>query len=87
MRVAPLRGLSLSGAGFLLDLDSELVWSGDAGGDRGVGADVALRIEIGGRYRLGSWLFADVDATFTRARFRENAGNASAVALARRPGR
>src|SRR5262249_20732622 len=28
-RVKPLEGLSLSAAGFLLDLDSELVWNGD----------------------------------------------------------
>lgn len=82
VRVAPLRGLSLSGAGFLLDVDSELVWSGDAGATEASGQTRRYGIEIGGRYRLGSWLFADVDATFTRARFRENAGNASAVALA-----
>ncbi|WP_437297990.1 TonB-dependent receptor [Sorangium sp. So ce426] len=82
VRVAPLRGLSLSGAAFLLDLDSELVWSGDAGATEASGQTRRYGIEIGGRYRLRSWLFADVDATFTRARFRENAGNASAVALA-----
>ncbi|AUX39865.1 TonB-dependent receptor [Sorangium cellulosum] len=81
-RVAPLRGLTLSAAGFLLDLDSELVWSGDAGETEASGPTRRYGVEIGGRYRLGSWLFADVDATFTRARFRANAGNGSAVALA-----
>ncbi len=81
-RVAPVRGLSLSAAGFLLDLDSELVWSGDAGVTEASGQTRRYGVEIGARYRLGSWLFADVDATFTRARFRVNAGNASAVALA-----
>ncbi|WP_437571923.1 TonB-dependent receptor [Sorangium sp. So ce542] len=81
-RVAPVRGLSLSAAGFLLDLDSELVWSGDAGVTEASGETRRYGIEIGARYRLGSWLFADADATFTRARFRANAGNGSAVALA-----
>ncbi|AUX29343.1 MULTISPECIES: TonB-dependent receptor [Sorangium] len=81
-RVAPVRGLSLSAAGFLLDLDSELVWSGDAGVTEASGETRRYGIEMGARYRLGSWLFADVDATFTRARFRANAGNGSAVALA-----
>ncbi|MGK3966394.1 TonB-dependent receptor [Sorangium sp. So ce118] len=81
-RATPLRGLTLSAAGFLLDLDSELVWSGDAGATEPSGQTRRYGLEIGGRYRLGSWLFADVDATFTRARFRANAGNGSAVALA-----
>ncbi|WP_437636754.1 TonB-dependent receptor [Sorangium sp. So ce854] len=81
-RAAPLRGLTLSAAGFLLDLDSELVWSGDAGATEPSGQTRRYGLELGARYRLGSWLFADVDATFTRARFRANAGNGSAVALA-----
>ncbi|MGK3996802.1 TonB-dependent receptor [Sorangium sp. So ce1024] len=81
-RATPLRGLTLSAAGFLLDLDSELVWSGDAGETEPSGQTRRYGLEVGARYRLGSWLFADVDATFTRARFRANAGNGSAVALA-----
>ncbi|WP_437735202.1 TonB-dependent receptor [Sorangium sp. So ce1335] len=81
-RATPLRGLTLSAAGFLLDLDSELVWSGDAGATEPSGQTRRYGLEVGARYRLGSWLFADVDATFTRARFRANAGNGSAVALA-----
>lgn len=81
-RVTPLRGLTLSAAGFLLDLDSELVWSGDAGVTEASGQTRRYGLEVSGRYRLGSWLFADVDATLTRARFRANAGNGNAVALA-----
>ncbi|WP_437690485.1 TonB-dependent receptor [Sorangium sp. So ce176] len=81
-RATPLRGLTLSAAGFLLDLDSELVWSGDAGVTEPSAQTRRYGLEIGARYRLGSWLFADADATFTRARFRANAGNGSAVALA-----
>lgn len=81
-RYTPLRGLTLSAAAFLLDLDSELVWSGDAGVTEPSGQTRRYGVELSGRYRLGNWLFADLDATFTRARFRANAGNGSAVALA-----
>lgn len=81
-RYTPFRGLTLSAAAFLLDLDSELVWSGDAGVTEPSGQTRRFGVELSGRYRLGSWLFADLDATFTRARFRANAGNGNAVALA-----
>ena len=80
----PVRGLSLSVAGFLLDLDSELVWSGDEGTTEAAGASRRYGVELGGRYRIGNWFFADIDATFTHAAYRVNAGNAQAVALAPR---
>ncbi|HVU06163.1 MAG TPA: TonB-dependent receptor, partial [Polyangiaceae bacterium] len=81
-RVSPLPGLVLQAAAFILDLDSELVWEGDAGTTSPAGRTRRVGAELGARYRIGSWLFADADATFTRARYRENAGNAEAVALA-----
>ena len=67
---------------FLLDLDSELVWVGDDGVTEASDASRRTGVELGGRARLGNWLFADLDATFTRAVFRVNAGNPNAVALA-----
>ena len=39
-------------------------------------------LEITARYHVSNWLFADADATLTRARYRENAGNAGSIALA-----
>jgi len=83
-RVRPVDSLTLSAAGFLLDLDSELVWSGDEGTTEPSRATRRYGLEIEGRYHLGSWLFADADATFTHAAFRVNAGNGEAVALAPR---
>lgn len=81
-KISPLPDLSLQATGFLLDLDSELVWSGDAGTTEASGQTRRYGLELGARYRRGNWLFADIDATFTRARFRGNAGNGAAVALA-----
>jgi hypothetical protein len=81
-RVRPVQGLELTAAGFLLDLDSELVWDGDTGTTQPSGATRRYGLELGGRWRLGGWLYADVDATFTHAAYRVDAGNGDAVALA-----
>jgi outer membrane receptor protein involved in Fe transport len=81
-RVRPMRGLDLTAAAFLLDLDSELVWDGDTGTTQPSGPTRRYGLEIGGRWQLGNWLFADADATFTHAQYRVNAGNGDAVALA-----
>lgn len=81
-RVTPRPNLTVSATGFLLDLDSELVWAGDAGTTEASGQTRRYGVELDARFRLGNWLFADVDATFTRARYRANEGNGDAVALA-----
>lgn len=81
-RVMPFEGLSLEADGFLLDLDSEIVWSGDAGTTEPSGRTRRYGLEVGGRYRLQNWLFADADLTLVNAEYRENPGNANAVALA-----
>jgi outer membrane receptor protein involved in Fe transport len=81
-RARPARGLDLGAAAFLLDLDSELVLDGDTGTTEPSGRTRRYGLELSGRWRLGGWLFADADATFTHAEYRENAGNGNAVALA-----
>ena len=81
-RVRPLRGLDLAAAGFLLDLDSELVWDGDTGTTQPSGPTRRYGLEVTGRWRFDGWLFADAAATFTHAEYRENAGNGTAIALA-----
>ncbi|MFO0761604.1 MAG: TonB-dependent receptor [Byssovorax sp.] len=81
-RVTPIPPLSFTAAAYLLDLQSELVWSGDAGTTEASGQTRRYGLEIGGRLRLGNWLFADVDATFNHASYRANAGNGNSVALA-----
>jgi hypothetical protein len=82
VRVTPIKNLTLSASGFLLDLDQELVWAGDEGTTETSGPTRRYGAELDARFRIGNWLFADVDGTFTHARYRANAGNGNAVALA-----
>ena len=81
-RVTPLPNLTVSASGFLIDLDSELVWAGDAGNTEPSGQTRRYGVELDARYHIGNWLFADADVTFTHARYRANEGNGGAVALA-----
>ena len=76
------RRLDLAAAAFGLDLDSETVWVGDEGTTEARGPTRRLGVEAEVRLRILPWLFADLDASFVRATFTENPGNANAVALA-----
>ena len=67
-----------------LDLDSELVWSGDEGTTEESGKTRRIGLEFESRLRIVDWLHFDLDFTANDARFRENAGNGNAVALAPR---
>jgi outer membrane receptor protein involved in Fe transport len=57
---------------FLLKLKSELVFDGDAGVTSPSGATTRTGIEWGNTLRLTSWLHADLNAAFSRARFDQN---------------
>jgi outer membrane receptor for monomeric catechols len=82
-RVKPIKDLELGVAAFLLDLDSELVWSGDSGGTEASDQTRRYGVELTGRYHFKNWLFADVAGTFTHAAYRVDAGNGgNSVALA-----
>ena len=83
-RFSPIKGLQLSATAFLLDLDSELVWSGDEGTTEASGRTRRAGIELDARYKLAEWLTADVDATFTSARFRDLPSGQDEVPLAPR---
>jgi outer membrane receptor protein involved in Fe transport len=74
--------LDLAGSVFRLDLDSELVWVGDEGTTEARGATRRQGVEAEARLKVLPWLFADADATLTRATYVRNAGNGDAVALA-----
>ncbi|WP_095988822.1 TonB-dependent receptor [Cystobacter fuscus] len=74
--------LDLAGSVFRLDLDSELVWVGDDGTTEARGATRRQGLEAEARLKVLPWLFADADATVTRATYVQNAGNGDAVALA-----
>ena len=81
-KVTPLPNLSLSATGYLMDLQSELVWSGDSGGTEASGQTRRYGLELSGRFHVSNWLFADIDATFNHAAYTSDAGNGGAVALA-----
>jgi outer membrane receptor protein involved in Fe transport len=74
--------LDLAGSVFRLDLDSELVWVGDEGTTEARGATRRQGLEAEARLKVLPWLFADADATLSRATYVQNAGNGDAVALA-----
>jgi hypothetical protein len=58
---------------FQLKLKSELVFDGDAGVTSPSGATTRRGIEWGNTYHVNSWLTAQFNAAFTRARFDSNA--------------
>jgi hypothetical protein len=64
-----VRDLESSADVFLLKLRSELVFDGDAGVTEPSGATTRTGIELRELYRISSWLSAEVNAAFTRARF------------------
>ena len=74
--------IDLAAAVYALDLDSELVWVGDAGETEARGATHRLGVEAEVRAEITPWLHVDGDFTWSRATYTGNAGNANAVALA-----
>lgn len=77
-----LGSLDVGAAAWALDLDSELVWVGDDGTTEERGATRRRGLELEVRYRLTSWLRADGDITWSRARFVEDTGAGVLVPLA-----
>jgi outer membrane receptor protein involved in Fe transport len=63
--------LDLSVSLFRLDLQSEIVWSGDLGTTEPSAATRRDGVEVESRYAISKWLSAELDLTFTHARFRD----------------
>ena len=82
VRARPWKPLTLTAAAYRIDVDSELVWVGDAGTTAPKGATRRLGVEVGGRMNLNRWLFADADMTLNRANYTDNAIHGAVVALA-----
>ncbi len=81
-RVLAWERFQMSTAFFWLNLDSEVVWIGDEGTTEASGATQRFGLEAQFRLEILPWLLADLDATWVRAEFVNNPGNANAVALA-----
>ncbi len=77
LRAEAIEGLQTSMALWQLDLDSELVFSGDAGDTQPSGKSRRHGIEINNHYALTSWLLLDADFALSRANFTTVQGSAS----------
>jgi TonB family protein len=76
--------LDLAVALWGLQVDSETVWVGDEGTTEAAGATRRLGVELEGRFEILPWLFADLDATWSDARFTTDTGGGHAIPLAPR---
>jgi len=65
-----------------LHLDSELVWSGDAGGTEASGPTRRYGVDVEAAYRPRPWLRLDANVSLARSTLVQNAGNSNALALA-----
>lgn len=72
-RTAIIPGLQSSFTVYLLDLDSELVFIGDAGNTEAGGKSRRQGFEFANYYKPNRWLTIDADVAYAKARFR-NAG-------------
>jgi hypothetical protein len=71
-RTTALKDLNSSLSFFLLELDSELIFVGDAGGTEASRPSRRTGVEIANFYRVRDWLFVDLDMTFSDAEFTDS---------------
>ena len=76
VRTSALPGLVSTVSLWALDLDSELVFSGDSGGTEASGPTRRYGVEFANFYRATSWLAFDADLSLTHARYRDTEGTA-----------
>ena len=79
-RTSAITGLVSSVSLWALDLDSELVFVGDAGGTEATGRTRRYGVEFANFYRMNRWLTLDGDVSFTHARYREDGGSGTHIA-------
>jgi hypothetical protein len=65
-----------------LHLDSELVWSGDAGGTEASSPSRRYGVDVEAAYSPLAWLRLDANVSFARSTLVQNAGNSNGLALA-----
>lgn len=74
VRTSIVQGLVSTLAVWGLELDSELVFVGDAGGTEASGATRRYGVEWANFYQATRWLALDADVAFTHARYRDAGG-------------
>ncbi len=80
VRTSAVPGLVSSLSVWALDLDSELVFVGDAGGTEASDRTRRYGVELANFWRPQPGLVFDGDVAFTRARYREDAGAGTRIA-------
>jgi hypothetical protein len=80
VRTAAVRGLVSSLTVWALELDSELVFVGDAGGTEPMGRTRRHGVEWANFWRPRPWLALDADVALTHARYRDDAGSGTRIA-------
>lgn len=73
LRTSFVPGLVSTVSVWTLDLDSELVFVGDAGGTEASSATRRYGVEFANFYKANPWLTFDADVSFTHARYRQGA--------------
>jgi outer membrane receptor protein involved in Fe transport len=74
--------LNVGAAFWLLDLDSEFVYIGDAGTTEESGRTRRIGIDLEARLRLLPWLWADTDLNLSRGEARDEPASANEIPLA-----
>lgn len=80
LRTAFAPGLVSTVSLWALELESELVFVGDAGGTEANGATRRYGLELANFYRPVPWLSLDADLAFTHARYRDEPAEADRIA-------
>jgi hypothetical protein len=80
LRTAFAPGLVSTISVWALELESELVFVGDAGGTEANGATRRQGVEFANFYRPVPWLSLDADVAFTRGRYRDEPSGADRIA-------
>jgi len=75
-------GGSVALSGWRIDLESELVWSGDGGVTEASGRSMRQGLDAEARLRLLDWLWLQTDASFARGRFVDEPRGADRIPLA-----
>ena len=75
MRTSVVHGLVSTVSLWALDLDSELVFTGDSGGTEASGPTRRYGVELANFYRVNPWLVLDADLSLSHARYRDTEGS------------
>jgi hypothetical protein len=79
VRTAAMPGLVSSLAVWALELDSELVFVGDAGGTEPSGRTRRYGVELTNFWRPLPWVAVDADVALTHGRYRDDAGSGTRI--------